>query len=242
MSKLAIEGGTPVNTEPFPMWPQFLEEVYEKVLELLRTGKVNYWTGEMEVKFEEEWAKWNGEKYAVTIKNGTSALHTAVVSLGIGLGDEVVCTSYSFIASSFCILQAGALPVFADVDEKSHTFDPNDIEDKINERTKTILVVHLYGIVADMDPIMEIARKHNLYVIEDCAQCFGGFYEDKKVGTIGNVGSFNFCQSNHFATRGEGGGITTENEDLRWEYKSFRDHRYDVKERLLERKISLSSC
>ena len=165
----------------------------------------------MEVKFEEEWAKWNGEKYAVTIKNGTSALHTAVVSLGIGPGDEVICPSYSFIASSFCILQAGALPVFADVDEKSHTLDPNDIEDKINELKQFLLFTFM------MDPIMEIARKHNLYVIEDCAQCFGGFYEDKKVGTIGNVGSFNFCQSNHFTTCGEGGGITTENEDLRWE-------------------------
>ncbi|MCD6407684.1 DegT/DnrJ/EryC1/StrS family aminotransferase [bacterium] len=242
MSKLAIEGGNPVNTEPFPMWPQFSEEVYEKVLEPLRTGKVNYWTGEMGVKFEEEWAKWNGAKYAVTTTNGTSALHTAVASLGIGPGDEVICPSYSFIASSFCILQAGALPVFADVDEKSHTLDPNDIEDKINERTKAILVVHLYGIVADMDPIMEIARKYNLYVIEDCAQCFGGIYKGKKVGTIGDVGCFSFCQSKHFTTGGEGGAIITDNEDLWWECKSFRDHGYDVKERLrlleLEKKLT----
>lgn len=242
MSNLAIEGGKPINTEPFPMWPQFSEEVYEKVLEPLKTGKVNYWTGEMGVKFEEEWAKWNGAKYAVTTTNGTSALHTAVASLGIGPGDEVICPSYSFIASSFCILQAGALPVFADVDEKSHTLDPNDIEDKINERTKAILVVHLYGIVADMDPIMEIAKKHNLYVIEDCAQCFGGIYKGKKAGTIGDIGCFSFCQSKHFTTGGEGGAIITDNEDLWWECKSFRDHGYDVKERLklleLEKKLT----
>ncbi|MCX8082974.1 MAG: DegT/DnrJ/EryC1/StrS family aminotransferase [bacterium] len=231
MEKLAIEGGKPVNTEKFPMWPSFSEKTIQKVVEPLKTGKVNYWTGEIGVKFEEEWAKWNGAKYAVSTTNGTSALHTAVASLGIGPGDEVICPSYSFIASSFCILQAGALPVFADVDE-SHTLDPKGIEPLINERTRAILVVHLYGVVTDMDPIMEIARKYNLFVIEDCAQCFGGVYKGKKTGTIGDIGCFSFCQSKHFTTGGEGGAIITDNEDLWWECRSFRDHGYDVKERL----------
>ena len=232
MEKLAIDGGKPVNSEPFPMWPSFSQKAIESVSEPLKSGKVNYWTGEIGTKFEKEWAKWNGAKYCITTTNGTSALHTAVASLGIGPGDEVICPSYSFIASSFCILQAGALPVFADVDEKSHTIDPNDIEDKITEKTKAIIVVHLYGIVADMDPIVEIARKHNLFVIEDCAQCFGGIYKGKKVGTIGDVGCFSFCQSKHFTTGGEGGAVITNNEDLYWECMSFRDHGYDVKERL----------
>ncbi|MFN4228071.1 MAG: DegT/DnrJ/EryC1/StrS family aminotransferase [Candidatus Ratteibacteria bacterium] len=114
MEKLAIEGGKPVNTEPFPMWPSFSEKTIQMVSEPLKTGKVNYWTGEIGVKFEKEWAKYNGAKYCITTTNGTSALHTAVSALGIGPGDEVICPSYSFIASSFCILQAGALPVFAD--------------------------------------------------------------------------------------------------------------------------------
>ncbi|MCX5641632.1 MAG: DegT/DnrJ/EryC1/StrS family aminotransferase [Candidatus Omnitrophica bacterium] len=229
--KLAIEGGEAINKVSFPKWPSFEETTIQKAMEPLRAGKVNYWTGEMGVKFENEWAKWNGAKYGITTSNGTSALHTAVAALGIGPGDEVICPSYSFIASSFCILQAGALPVFADVDE-THTLDPADIEDKITERTKAIIVVHLYGVVADMDPIMKIAKKHNLFVVEDCAQCFGGIYKGKKTGTIGDAGCFSFCQSKHFTTGGEGGAVITDNEALQWECRSFRDHGYDVKERL----------
>lgn len=231
MEKLAIEGGNPVNTEKFPMWPSFSEKSIRMASEPLKSGKVNYWTGDVGMQFEKEWAKWNGAKYAVTTTNGTSALHTALASLGIGPGDEVICPSYSFIASSFCVLQAGALPVFADVDE-SHTMDPNGIEPLINDRTRAILVVHLYGVVADMDPILKVAKKHNLYVIEDCAQCFGGVYKGKKAGTIGDVGCFSFCQSKHFTTGGEGGAVITDNEDLAWECRSFRDHGYDVKERI----------
>src|SRR6185295_11305125 len=127
--------------------------------------------------------------------------------------------------------QAGALPVFADVDE-SHTLSASDAERKITRRTKAIIVVHLYGIVADLDPLLKLAKKHKLFVIEDCAQCFGGIYRGKKTGTIGDAGCFSFCQSKHFTTGGEGGAIITQNEDLNWNCKSFRDHGYDVKERL----------
>jgi dTDP-4-amino-4,6-dideoxygalactose transaminase len=229
--KLAIDGGKPVNAKPFPMWPSFEKSTIAAAMAPLKSGKVNYWTGKLGTEFEAAWAKWNGVKYAISTSNGTSALHTAVAALGIGPGDEVICPSYSFIASSFCILQAGALPVFADTD-MSHTLDPKDIESKITRRTKAILVVHLYGIVADMGAIMRIARKHNLFVIEDCAQCFGGLYKGKKVGTIGNAGAFSFCQSKHFTTGGEGGAVITNDEDLHWECRSFRDHGYDIKERL----------
>ncbi len=231
MAELAINGGPKVCNEAFPMWPSFSEESIAKVVEPLKSGQVNYWTGSVGTKFEEEWAKWIGAKYAISTSNGTSALHTAVASLGIGPGDEIICPSYSFIASSFCILQAGALPVFADVND-DHTIDPNDIESNITEKTKAIIVVHLYGIIADMDPIMAIARKHNLKVIEDCAQCFGGVYKGKKAGTVGDVGCFSFCQSKHFTTGGEGGMVITDDEDLAWECRSFRDHGYDVKQRL----------
>ena len=231
MSKLAIDGGKPVTTRPFPMWPAFRKSTIQKAMKPLESGKVNYWTGEVGTTFEKQWARWNRAKFAITTTSGTSALHTAVAALGIGPGDEVICPSYSFIASSFCILQAGALPVFADVDE-THTLDPKDIVSKITRRTRAILVVHLYGVVADMDPIMRIARKHKLHVIEDCAQCFGGIYKGKKVGTIGHVGCFSFCQSKHFTTGGEGGAVITNDDDLHWQCKSFRDHGYDVKERL----------
>jgi dTDP-4-amino-4,6-dideoxygalactose transaminase len=231
MSRLAIDGGNKVAAAPFPMWPSFEASTIEKAMEPLKLGKVNYWTGTAGVQFEEEWAKWNGVRYAITTTNGTSALHTAVAALGIGPGDEVICPSYSFIASSYCILQAGALPVFADVDE-SHTLDAADVESKINSRTRAILVVHLYGVVADLDPILALAKKHKLFVIEDCAQCFGGIYKGRKTGTIGDAGCFSFCQSKHFTTGGEGGAIITNDEELHWNCKSFRDHGYDVKERL----------
>jgi dTDP-4-amino-4,6-dideoxygalactose transaminase len=192
---------------------------------------VNYWTGPRGQEFEKAWAKWNKVRNAISTSNGTSALHTAVASLGIGPGDEVICPSYSFIASAFCVLQAGAIPIFADAGT-DHTIDPAGIEKKIRRRTKAIIVVHLYGIVADMDPIMKIARKHKLKVIEDCAQCFGGTYKGKKAGTIGDVGCFSFCQSKHFTTGGEGGAVITDNDNLAWQCRSFRDHGYDVKERM----------
>jgi len=231
MSKLAIDGGEKVFAGSFPQWPSFDEKVYDKVVNILKAGKVNYWTGPVGMQFEEAWAKWLGVSNAISVSNGTAALHTALAGLGIGPGDEVICTSYSFIASSFCALQAGALPVFVDVGT-DHLLDPSKIEAAITERTKAIVVVHLYGMVADMDPIMEVARKHNLYVVEDCAQCFGGVYKGKKAGTIGDVGCFSFCQSKHFTTGGEGGMVCTNDEDLAWECRSFRDHGYDVRAKL----------
>ena len=228
---LAINGGGKVFNEAFPGWPQFNPAVYDKITDILKSGKVNYWTGKVGMEFEKKWAQWLGVGNAISVANGTCALHTALASLGVGPGDEVICTSYSFIASSFCAVQAGALPVFVDCGT-DHLIDPTKIEAAITERTKAIVVVHLYGIVADMDPIMEIAKKHNLYVVEDCAQCFGGVYKGKKAGTIGTVGCFSFCQSKHFTTGGEGGMVVTSNEDLAWECRSFRDHGYDVKAKL----------
>ena len=215
----------------FPMWPVFAEETLVDVLEPLKSGKVNYWTGTKGVEFETKWAEWNGAKFAISCMNGTAALHIAISSLGIGPGDEIIVPSYSFIASSFAIVQAGAIPVFCDVTEE-HTIDPVEIESLITKRTKAIVVVHLYGIVADMEAILQIAKKHDLKIIEDCAQCYGGEFNGNKTGIIGDVGCFSFCQSKHFTTGGEGGMVVTNNEDLAWECRSFRDHGYDVKERL----------
>lgn len=215
----------------FPMWPHFAPETFEDIMEPLRTGKVNYWTGKKGMEFESKWAEWNGARFAISCTNGTAALHVAVSGMGIGPGDEVIVPSYSFIASSFSVVQAGAIPVFCDVTE-DHTIDPECIEPLITKRTKAIIVVHLYGVMSDMGPILEIADRHRLKVIEDCAQCFGGEYKGKKAGVIGDAGCFSFCQSKHFTTGGEGGMVVTNNEDLAWECRSFRDHGYDVKERM----------
>lgn len=231
LKTLAINGGSKITTDPFPAWPSMSEKGIEKVAEVLRSGQVNYWTGPLGQKFENKFAEYMGAAFCITTTNGTSALHTAIASLDIGPGDEVICPSYSFIASSFAIAQAGALPVFVDTG-KDHVIDPVEIEKAITEHTKGILVVHLYGIIADMDPIMDIAKKHELYVIEDCAQAHGGEYKGKKAGTIGHVGCFSFCQSKHFTTGGEGGAVITNIESLAWECRSFRDHGYDVEQRL----------
>ena len=226
-----VMNGSGVEEIGFPGWPRFAPEVPDEVSKVLKSGKVNYWTGKIGMEFEEEFAKWAGAKVAVSCTNGTAALHIALSALGVGPGDEVIVPSYTFIASSFSVVQAGAIPVFGDVTE-DHTLDPKCIEALITERTKAIVVVHLYGVVANMGPIMEIAKKHNLFVVEDCAQCIGGKYKDTMVGLVGDVGCYSFCQSKHFTTGGEGGMVITNNEDLGWECRSFRDHGYDVRTRM----------
>ena len=226
-----VMNGAGIADIGFPMWPQFAPETFEDVLEPLRSGKVSYWTGTKGMEFEAAWAEYIGAKMAISCTNGTAALHIAISCLGIGPGDEVIVPSYSFIASSFAVVQAGAIPVFCDVTE-DHTIDPDKIKTLITPRTKGIVVVHLYGGVADMKGVMAVAKKHGLKVIEDCAQCFGGEYNGIKAGVIGYVGCFSFCQSKHFTTGGEGGMVVTNDEDLGWECRSFRDHGYDVRTRM----------
>jgi len=230
--RLAIQGGPKAVPGPLPHWPSFDEKAIAAVTEVLRSGRVNYWTGERGMEFEEKFAAWNGTKFAVSTTNGTSALHTALAGLGIGPGDEVIVPSYTFIASSFSIVQAGAIPRFADVNRSDHCLSVRSASQLINKRTKAIMVVHLYGNVADMDPILALARKHKLFVIEDNAEAYGGEYKGKKTGSIGDVGCCSFCQNKTFTTGGEGGMVTTDNEEVAWRCRSFRDHGYDVKERL----------
>jgi dTDP-4-amino-4,6-dideoxygalactose transaminase len=229
---LAIHGGTPVSAAPFPMWPQFDPKVLEVVQEPLRTGKVNYWTGTVGMEFEQAFAEWCGARFGVSTTNGTSALHTALAGLGIGPGDEVIVPSYTFIATSFSVCQAGAVPVFADVERNSHTLDPAAVEAAISPQTAAIMPVHLYGVIANLGPLLEIAKKHGLALVEDSAQAHGGLYQGRKAGTVGDVGAFSFCQSKHLTTGGEGGAVVTDNEDVAWRCRSFRDHGYDVAERL----------
>jgi dTDP-4-amino-4,6-dideoxygalactose transaminase len=239
--RLAIDGGPKVVTSTLAGWPQFDETAIVAVQDVLRSGKVNYWTGPKGREFEEKYARWQGSKFAVSTSSGTSALHVALSALGIGPGDEVIVPSYTFIASSFSIVQAGAIPRFADVNIDDHCISVESAARLVNERTKAIMPVHLYGNVCDMDPILEFAKENNLYVIEDNAEAFGGMYKGKKTGTLGHIAACSFCQNKTFTTGGEGGMVTTDDEDLAWKARSFRDHGYDVKERLnlleLEQKL-----
>jgi len=230
--RLAIDGGSKSVTNKLAGWPQFDEKAISAVQDVLVSGKVNYWTGPKGMEFEQKYAEWQGSKFAISASTGTSALHIALSALGIGPGDEVIVPSYTFIASSFSVVQAGAVPRFADVNIDDHCISVESAGKLVNERTRAIMPVHLYGNVCDMDTILDFARKHNLFVIEDNAEAFGGSYKGKKTGTLGDVAACSFCQNKTFTTGGEGGMVTTDDEDLAWQARSFRDHGYDVKQRL----------
>tara|TARA_R110002050_G_scaffold91784_6_gene192532 strand:- start:11642 stop:12916 length:1275 start_codon:yes stop_codon:yes gene_type:complete len=239
--KLAIQGGFKAVTSKMIGWPNFSEKAIKSVEEVLRSGKVNYWTGSKGMEFEKKFAEWQGSKYAISVATGTAALHVGLTALGIGPGDEVIVPSYTFIASSFSVVQAGAIPRFADVNIDDHCISVESAEKLVNERTKAIMPVHLYGNVCDMDKINAFAKKHNLFVIEDNAEAYGGSFKGVKTGALGDIAACSFCQNKTFTTGGEGGMVTTDNEEYAWIARSFRDHGYDVKQRLslleLEQKL-----
>lgn len=241
MTKLAIQGGPQAVTSSKIGWPNFDENAIKAVEQVLKSGKVNYWTGPKGMEFEKRFAEWQGSKYAISVATGTAALHVGLAAMGIGPGDEVIVPSYTFIASSFAVLQAGAIPRFADVNIEDHCISVDSAEKLVNERTKAIMPVHLYGNVCDMDKINAFAKKYHLTVIEDNAEAFGGSFKGKKTGTLGDIAGCSFCQNKTFTTGGEGGMVTTDNEEFAWIARSFRDHGYDVKQRLslleLEQKL-----
>ena len=210
-----------LNTQ-FSPWPSFTQEEADAVSQVLLSNKVNYWTGTECREFEKEFAAWAGTDYAVALANGTLALDVALQAMGIGEGDEVIVTPRSFIASVSTVVNAGAIPVFADVDNNTGNISVNTIAPKITDKTKAIICVHLAGWPCDMDEIMALAKQHNLWVIEDCAQAHGAKYKGKPVGSIGHVGAWSFCQDKIMTTGGEGGMVTTNDKALwqkMWEYK-----------------------
>lgn len=209
---------------PFPGWPSFTPEEVETVARVLASNKVNYWTGEEGRAFEREFATWAKARHAVALANGTIALEIALRALDVGPGDEVIVTPRSFIASVSCVVTAGATPVFADVDRETQGLSADTIAPRITPRTRAIVVVHLGGMPADMDPIMELARAHRLAVIEDCAQAHGARYKGRPVGTLGNVGCWSFCQDKIITTGGEGGMVTTNDPALWRRIWSLKDH------------------
>jgi hypothetical protein len=192
--------------------------------DVLRSGKINYWTGKEGEQFETEYAAAVGSEYAIAVANGTVSLDLAMVALGVGPGDEVIVTPRSFIASASCVLLRGALPVFADVDLESQNLSADTIEPVLTDRTKAILLVHLAGWPCDMDPILDLAKDRGIAVIEDCAQAHGAAYRGRQAGSMGDIGSFSFCQDKILTTGGEGGLVTTSSRDL-WERMwAYKDH------------------
>ena len=215
MSKLAINGGTPLRdakTNPWPKWPQWDEKEEQGLLEVLKSGVWSY-NGPKESEFNKAFAKFIGTKYALSVANGTVSLQLALEACGIGLGDEVIVPGLTWQATAAAALDVNAVPILVDVNEDNWCINPAEVEKAITPRTKAIIPVHLYGSFADMDTIMEIAGKHNLRVIEDCAHKHGGEWNGKKAGSIGDIGSFSF-QLSKLMTAGEGGALTTSNPQL----------------------------
>lgn len=201
---------------PAQPWPFYPDDEVAAATGVLRSGKVNYWTGEECRLFEHEYAAYTGAKYAVAVANGTVALELALYALGVGQGDEVITTSRTYIASASCAVMRGAIPVVVDVDPHSQNISPAAIRAAITARTRAVVAVHLAGWPCDMDPIMDIAAEFGIKVIEDCAQAHGAMYKGRAVGSIGHAGAFSFCQDKIISTGGEGGMLVT-NDEIVWE-------------------------
>ncbi|CAN1534739.1 WecE Predicted pyridoxal phosphate-dependent enzyme apparently involved in regulation of cell wall biogenesis [Sphingomonadaceae bacterium] len=218
-----------LNTSLAP-WPSYTAEEVDAVAEVLTSNRVNYWTGQQCREFEREFAIWTGSQKAIAVSNGTLALDLALQGLGIGAAyggspmDEVIVTPRTFIASISCVVSAGAIPVFADVDKDSGLITAETIAAVLTDNTKAIIPVHLAGWPCDMDPILRLAADRNLKVIEDCAQAHGALYRGRSVGSIGDVGAWSFCQDKIMTTGGEGGMITCDDEALWSRMWSFKDH------------------
>ena len=214
MSKLAIDGGSKIFETPavLPEWPPVYPETAEKMKELYLSRKWSFY-GEQEVLFNEKYAEYTGAKYCNMMANGTVTLELAMKALGIGEGDEVIVPGETWLATGEAVVYRGATPVVVDIEPDTLCLDPEKIEAAITSRTKAIIPVHIFGSMANMDRIMEIARKHDLKVIEDCAHAHGGLWNGKHVGTLGDIGSFSFQQSKILAS-GEGGACITNDADL----------------------------
>lgn len=212
-----------LNTQ-FPDWPSFTPEEVAAIAAVLNSNRVNYWTGQECRHFEREFASWCGVPHAVALANGTLALDLCWKVLGIGPGDEVIVTPRTFIASASSIINAGASPVFADVDPDSQNITPETAERVLTPRTRAILCVHLAGWPCDMDGFRELAKAHRLFIVEDCAQANGAMWHGRSVGSLGDMAAWSFCQDKIITTGGEGGMVTMTDRD-RWSCAwSYKDH------------------
>ncbi len=230
--KLALFGGKKVREKPFPPHPIIGEEEKRAVMAVLESGKLStfiaqpgeHFLGGKKIRqFEGDFASYLGVKYAVAFNCATSALHAAVVACGVRAGEEVMVPPYTFTSTATCALMNNSVPVFIDVQPDIFCLDPAGIESRITPRTRAIIPVHLFGNSAEMDEIMAIARRHNLKVIEDCAQAPGGMYKGRYVGTIGDCGIFSFQETKNITT-GEGGMLVTNSEPIAEIARMVRNH------------------
>ncbi|RLB72161.1 MAG: aminotransferase [Deltaproteobacteria bacterium] len=227
--QLAIDGGTPVRTASFAAWPAFDAGDIEAVAGVLRSGRVNYWTGEEGSLFEREFAAFSGCRYAVAVANGTVALELALAALDIGPGDEVIVPCRTFIATASAVVRCGAVPVMADVDADSQLLTAAMVEPLITAKTRALMVVHLAGWPAEMDKLLALVRRYDLRLVEDCAQAHGATYQGRPVGSFGDVAAFSFCQDKIMTTGGEGGMLITNREDVFEKAWSLKDHGKDYR-------------
>ena len=224
MKKLAIKGGIPcrdATKDPWPKWPVWGKEEEKALIEVLNSGVWSY-NGPKETEFNRLFAEYSGVRHAVSTVNGTITLQIALEALGIGIGDEVIVPGLTWQATAATVIDVNATPILVDVREDTWCIDPKEVEKAITPRTKAIIPVHLYGAFADMDAIMALAKKHKLFVIEDCAHKHGGEWNGKKAGSIGDIGSFSFQLSKHL-TAGEGGTVTTNSPELAQKLDALRN-------------------
>jgi len=224
--KLAIKGGKPVRKKPFPNWPIFGKSEKEALLRVLKSRK---WFAGMlgsdedsEVaKFEKSFAQYLGTKHVIAVSSGSAALEIALKSVGVGVGDEVIVPAFTFIATATSVLQINAIPIIVDIEPTYYCVDPERVEETITEKTVAIIPVHFGGQVAQMEKLLEIAKKHDLSIIEDAAHAHGSIYKGRKAGTFGKVGCFSFQESKTM-TAGEGGAIVTQDDQVAELARSYR--------------------
>lgn len=220
--RLAADGGTPVRSAAWPAWPYFDDDERAAAHDVLASGRVNYWTGGHGRAFEQELADWVGVPHAVAVANGTVALEIALRACGVGPGDEVIVPAATFIATASAVVACGARPVVVDVDHETRCLAAGAVATAITSRTRAVVVVHLAGFPADLDAVTGVARGAGIAVVEDCAQAHGAHRDGRRVGSLGDVAAWSFCQDKIMTTAGEGGAITTRDARLWrrcWEYK-----------------------
>jgi len=211
-SDLAINGGTPVRTKPFPKWPVWDDTDVQALTETLRSGQWGIGGG-MVSEFEKAFGEFQNAKYCTALANGTAAIEVALRAVGVEAGDEIIVPPYTFIATASACLMVNTVPIFVDIEPDTYNIDPTKIEAAITDRTRAIIAVHIAGCPADMDGVIAVAKKHNLKVIEDSAQAHAAEWRGRRVGAIGDVGTFSF-QSSKNLNSGEGGACVTDDEDL----------------------------
>lgn len=222
MTQLALWGGEPVKKTPFPAWPHFDDHERAALIEVLESGQWWRSPGTRTLEFEQAFARYHEARHGLAVTNGTAALEVSLAALGIGPGDEVIVPDYTFVATASAVLFTGALPVMVDVTPDTYCLDPDLTESVLSPRTKAIIVVHLAGHTADMDRFLDIARRYDVALVEDCAHAHGSEWRGQKVGALGDLGTFSFQQSK-LMTAGEGGLIVTNDDDLERRARSIHD-------------------